>query len=184
MTVPLNALPYGLRDVKLTPRENDGTYGTMVDLNASRTLSWADSADFTDLRGDDTQLAERESGAGVNWDLEQGGISLEAYVVMAGGSVTTSGVAPDQIKTFSKLGTSSRPYFRIDGQAINDNGGDTKIVIYKAKATGDIGGEFSEGSFELTSASGRGYPEDAGTNIGKLYDLVQYETSAAIVQPA
>jgi hypothetical protein len=181
MALPANALPYGLRDVKLTPRNADGTYGTMVDLPAGRTLSWAEVEDFEELKGDDVVQAERGAGPTVNWSLEQGGISLEAYAVLAGGVVTTSGLTPNIVKTYSKSGLQSRPYFRIDGQAINDNGGDTHPVIYKCKATGDIGGEFSEGSFELTSASGRGYPDVENDN--ELYDLVQNETAAAITQP-
>ncbi len=180
MALADNALPYGLRDVKLTPIDDAGVLGTMVDLPASRTLSWAETEDFEQLRGDDIVQAERGNGAVVEWDLEQGGISLDAYAVMAGGLVTSTGTTPDEVKTFSKTGTDSRPYFRIDGQAINDNGGDTHVVIYKAKATGDIGGEFSDGSFLLTSASGSGYPNAAGD----LYDIVQNETAADITQPA
>jgi hypothetical protein len=174
-----NALPFGLRDVKLTPLAADGTPGTMVDLPASRTLSWTDTADFEELRGDDIVQAERENGATVEWDLEQGGISLDAYAVMAGGETTTSGVTPNVVTTYKKVAADRRPYFRIDGQVISDSGGDVHLVIYKAKATGDIGGEFTEGSFELTSASGRGYPDAAGD----LYDIVQNETETAIVQP-
>lgn len=174
-----NALPYGLRDVKLTPIDDAGALGTFVDLPAARTLSWTETEDFEQLRGDDVVQAERGNGAIVDWDLEQGGISLEAYAVLAGGEVVESGITPAAVRTYSKKGTDSRPYFRIDGQAINDNGGDTHVVIYKAKATGDIGGEFSDGSFLLTSASGSGYPNGAGD----LYDIVQNETAAAIVQP-
>lgn len=179
MALAANALPFGLRDVKLTPINASGAYGTFLDLPASRTLSWSDTADFEELRGDDVVQAERESGTSVDWDLEQGGISLEAYAAIAGGTVTSTGVTPNIKKTYAKDSDDSRPYFRIDGQIISDNGGDVHLVIYKAKATGDIGGEFSEGSFELTSASGRSYPNATG----KLYDIVHNETSAAIVQP-
>lgn len=179
MAIADNALPYGLRDVKLTPISDAGTIGTFVDLPASRTLSWTETEDFEELRGDDQVQAERGNGATVDWDLEQGGISLEAYAVLAGGAVAESGVSPNVVRTYSKTSSHSRPYFRIDGQAINDNGGDTHVVIYKAKATGDIGGEFSDGAFLLTSASGRGYPNTAG----KVYDIVQNETATAIVQP-
>lgn len=176
MALATNALPYGLRDVKISPIDSGGTVGTPVDLPAARTLSWSETEDFEELRGDDQVLAERGNGATLDWDLEQGGISLAAYAVIAGGTVTVSGVAPNEKRTYAKGSSNSRPYFKIEGQAINDNGGDTHVVIYKAKATGDIGGEFSDGSFLLTSASGRGYNDGAG----KLYDIVQNETAVAI----
>lgn len=180
--LPDNAHPYGIRDIKLTPRNADGTYGTMVDLPASRQLTWSDTEDFEQMRGDDVVQAERGAGPVVDWDLEQGGISLEAYAVIAGGAVVSSGVTPNLKKQYLKLGTDQRPYFRIDGQSINDNGGDTHLAIFKAKATGDIGGEFSDASFTLTSASGTGYTDIE--NGDELYEIVQNETAAAIVQPS
>lgn len=182
MSMAENQLPYGLRDVKLTPIENDGTYGTMVDLPASRTLTWNETVDTEELRGDDELQAERESAAVIEWDLEQGGISPDAYAVLAGGTVTEEGTGPTASRTYSKVGADRRPYFRIDGQAINDNGGDTHIVIFRAKATGNIGGSFTEGSFQLTSASGRGYSDP--NNGGQLYDIVGNNSETPIAQPS
>lgn len=182
MALPANTLPYGLRDIKLTPIASDtGAYGTMVDLPVARTMSWTEGEDFSQLRGDDGVAAERGSGPLLSGDLEQGGISLVAYAVMAGGTVTETGVSPNLVRTYRKKGTDARPYFRADGMAINDNGGDTKVVLYRLKATGDIGGEFADGAFMLTSLAFTGYPDPFHTN--NLYDIVASETSAAIIQP-
>lgn len=182
MALPAATLPYGCRDVKLTPYDpTTGAYGTMVDLPNSRTLTWTDSEDFTELRGDDRVVATRGSGPTLGFNLESGGISLAAYAVMSGGSVTETGVSPNIVRTYSKATTHSRPYFRIDGQSINDNGGDTKVVIYKAKLTGDIGGGFADTEFMLTSAEGAGLGDEFRSN--KLYDIIAAETQAAIVQP-
>lgn len=175
------ALPFGLRDVKLTPLgANGATPGTAVDLPVSRTLSFSEDEDFEDLRGDDTLVASHGSGPTVSWDLEAGGISLEAYAVMAGGTVTSSGTTPAQKKTYSKAITDGRPYFKIEGQSINDNGGDFHCVIYRAKATESLEGEMADGSFWLTAASGKGYGSLEATPLGKVYDFVQNETAVAI----
>ena len=183
MALPTYALPYGMRDIKLTPITANVaagiTYGTMVDLPASRTLSWSQSEDFEQLRGDDTVVAERGNGPLIEWELEGGGISLDAKAVLDGSVNTTSGVSPNAVKTNAMLGTTAKPYFRIDGMAINDNGGDTKVILYRCKATGGVEGEFSEGSFTLTSASGNGYPNADD----KLMDILHAETSTAIIQP-
>jgi hypothetical protein len=177
MAIATNALPFGLRDVKLFPLDALGeTPGTAVDLPASRTLSFSESEDFEELRGDDIVQASHGSGPTVDWSLESGGISLDAYKIIAGGSVASSGVTPNVVKTYSKAGTNARPYFQIKGQVISDSGGDVHAVIYKAKADGDIGGEFADGSFFLTGASGRGFPNAAD----KLYDFIQHETAIAI----
>lgn len=175
------ALPFGLRDVKLTPLGADGaTPGTAVDLPVSRTLSFSETEDFEELRGDDKVEASHGAGPIVEWDLEAGGISLEAYAVMAGGTVTSSGTTPAQVKTYTKKTIDARPYFKIQGQSINDNGGDFHCVIYRAKADGSLEGEMADGSFWLTSASGKGYGSLESGNLDKIYDFVHNETAVAI----
>jgi hypothetical protein len=172
-----NTLPFGLRDVKLKSINAAGALGTGVDLPVSRTFSFADTEDFEELRGDDQVVASHGSGPTVEWDLEGGGISLDAYAIMAGGSVTTTGTTPNQKKTYSKLITDARPYFFVEGQAISDSGGDFHTVVYYCKADGNLEGELGDGQFWLTSASGKGYANSAG----KVYDFVQNETVSAIV---
>ena len=173
-------LPYGLRDVKLYaityPAGVETVSSTGVDLPASRTLGFSDTEEFQELRGDDKVQASRGSGPVVEWSLEAGGIDLAAYAIMSGGSVTTSGVTPNTKKTYSKLGADSRPYFKIEGQSISDNGGDLHAVIYKCKADGSLEGEFTDGEFFVTSASGKGYPNATD----KSYDFVDNETVTAI----
>lgn len=181
MAIATKALPFGLRDVKLTPLGAGGdTPGTSVDLPASRTLSFSESEEFEELKGDDTTVASHGGGVTVEWSLESGGISLEAYAVMAGGSIVSSGTTPNVKKTYTKLETDARPYFKIEGQSINDNGGDFHCVIYRAKADGSLEGEMANGSFWLTSASGKGYGSLESGKEGRSYDFIHNETTTAI----
>lgn len=181
MAIGAYAQPFGLRDVKLTPLGADGsTPGTAVDLPAARTFSFAEAEDFEELRGDDEEVANHGSGPAVEWELESGGISLEAYAVMAGGTVTSSGVSPAVKKTYKKKTSQQRPYFKVEGQAISDNGGDFHGIVYKAKATESLEGELSDGSFFLTSAEGRGIGSTQAGNLGDLYDFIHNETAVAI----
>lgn len=176
------ALPFGLRDIKLTPLGTDGaTPGTPVDLPASRTLSFSDTEEFEELRGDDTVQASHGNGPVCEWELESGGISLEAYAVMAGGTVVSSGVTPNEVKTYRKSITDARPYFKIEGQSINDNGGDFHGIIYRAKADGSLEGTMEDSSFWLTSASGKGYGSlEAEDYEGAVYDFIHNETAVSI----
>jgi len=176
------ALPYGLRDVKLTPLSTDQTSraGGAVDLPVSRTLSFSITEDFSDLRGDDRLVASRGNGSVAEWDLEAGGISLEAYAVMDGGVVTQTGVTPNIVKRYRKLITDSRPYFVIEGQAINDNGGDFHGIVYRAKADGSLDGTMADGEFMLTAASGKGYASLEPAYLDVVYDFIQNETAVAI----
>lgn len=176
-----HALPFGLRDVKLTPITNLNTLGTPVDLPVSRKFSFSESEDFEKLEGDDIVAASVGSGPTSSWELESGGLPFEAYRVMAGGTITESGVTPSAKKVYSKLVTDRRPYFQTEGQAISDSGGDVHGVLYRCKADGDLEGEWSNGSFFLLSASGTAFGDTVGTSpTNKLYDFVQNETATAI----
>lgn len=173
------ALPFGLRQVRLTPITAAGVLvpAEAEFLPASRTFSFAESEEFEELDGDDRKIASHGAGPTVDWDLEGGGISLAVWKILSGGTVTESGIAPAAIRKFTKKTSDSRPYFQIDGRSISDNGGDFQGVVYRCKADGDLEIEFSNGSFMLTSASGKGY---GNILTEELYDFIQNETATPL----
>lgn len=177
------AYPFGLRDVKLTPITNPvtETLGSAKDLPASRTLSFTDAEEYVELRGDDKKILSRGMGSSVDWEIEAGGIDLDVYAIIAGGSLTNTGVTPNQIRKLAKKVTDQRPYFRAEGQALSDTGGDVHVVLYRCRATGDIEGEFADGQFYLTACSGEAFPSLNVATIDALYDIIQNESVTAIV---
>lgn len=178
-TVPL---PYGLRDVRITPYTDAGgsTLGTAVDFPYGRTFSFSAAEDFEELRGDDKVITTRGKGESVDWELEGGGVSFEAARAMYGGTITESGTTPNQIKRWRKLVTDVRPFFKVEGQAISDSGGDVHCILYKCRSTGELEGEFGDGAFFLTAASGVALPATAAGLTDVLYDFVQNETATVI----
>lgn len=173
------ALPYGLRDTKITPYTD--VAATTLDTTAldnpnARTMSFSEAEDFEELRGDDKVIAIRGKGASVEWEMEHGGISLDAYKNMAGGTVVTAGITPSVITTYTKKVTDQRPYFKSEGQAINDNGGDFHAVLYKCRASDSLEGELADGAFWLTSASGQSLPSLITGLEDVLYEFVINET--------
>jgi hypothetical protein len=177
MTAPVPiALPYGLRDVKIYPYLD--AQGTILasagyDLPHAQTFSFADSENFTDLRGDDEIAATHGNGAQVKWTLEAGGISLAVWAILTGGQIIETGAAPNRVITLRKCSDDTRPYFRVDGQIMSDSGGDVVGVIYRAKCNADIRGQFGDGRFFISQADGIGLPIP-GTRL--LYDIKQHET--------
>lgn len=183
MTAPMpTALPYGIRDCKLTPyTDSAGSVlgGTSIDLPYMQTFSFSETEEFQELRGDDKVITTRGQGSQVEWSLESGGISLKAWAVFTGGTVTESGTTPNRKVVLRKLATASRPYFRVEGQAISDSGGDLHTIVYRCRCNDSIEGEFADGEFFATSVSGLGLPLlDADFDL--LYDFVQNETAVAI----
>jgi hypothetical protein len=177
------ALPYGIRDIKLTAyRDAAATTlaSTNVDLPYARTLSWTETEDFEELRGDDTIVTTKGKGAELEWELEAGGLSIPALKVMDGGTVTESGTAPATKISYKKLTTDSKPFFKIEGQVISDSGGDMHLIMDRCRASGDFEGEFTDGEFFLTAGAGVALGSQIATRIGILYEFVQNETAVAL----
>lgn len=176
------AYPFGIRDVKITPITNLVTeaLGTPIDLPAIRTLSFTEAESYTELRGDDKVITSRGSGPGVAWELEAGGYKPVVVKAIFGGTLTETGTTPAQISKLQKKATDSRPFFRAEGQSMSDNGGDVHVVLYRCRATGDFEGNFSDGEWFLTGASGTAFPSQAVATLDALYDIIWNETITAI----
>lgn len=177
-----DALPYGLKDVKITPYADDG--GTVLgdtsyDLPNSQTFSFNETEEFQELRGDDHLVATHGNGAQVDWSLEAGGISLTIWALLTGGRLIQSGLTPNRVEIMRKRSSDARPYFRVDGQVISDSGGDIVARVYRAKCNGNIGGDFADGQFHVTSCNGVGLPlVDEANDL--LYDIIRHETKTSL----
>lgn len=177
-----DALPYGLRDVKITPYADDG--GTVLgsisyDLPNAQTFSFNETEEFQELRGDDRLVAIHGNGAQVDWSLEAGGVSLTIWAILSGGELISSGLSPNRVDIMRKRGSDVRPYFRVDGQIISDTGGDIVARVYRARCNDNIGGDFADGAFHITSAAGRGLPLVDDKN-DLLYDIIRHETKTTL----
>lgn len=177
-----NALPFGVRDVKVTPYTTAAatTLGTSTDYPNARTLSFSEAEDYEELRGDDAVKAIVGLGPACEWEMENGGVSIPAYKTMNGGTITTTGTTPAQVTTYNKKVTDIRPYFKAEGQSMSDSGGDFHVVLYKCRASGSMEGELADGSFWLTNASGAALPATLTGKVDFLYEFVLNETAVAI----
>jgi hypothetical protein len=143
-------------------------------------MTFTSAEAFTVLRGGDRASRSRGTGPGADWELEGGGLSMEAWACLDGGTVVTSGVTPAQVKTYSKTTDDSRPYFKAKGRSISDAGGDFVVVLYRCRATKDLKGELADGAWWVTAASGECFPSLEVGLENALYDFIQNETAAAL----
>jgi hypothetical protein len=174
-------LPFGLRDVKVFPIDEDGNVGSGVDLPAGQTFSFKEAETFEMLKGDDLTLASHGGGPTVSWELESGGISMAAYVVIIGGTISMSGTEPNLVQTYTKGALDQKPYFQVEGQAISDSGGDFHTVVYRCKADGGFDGSMANSKFWISKATGTGFGNvQAGGDL-MLYQFIQNETVTSIV---
>lgn len=171
--------PFGLRQVKIVPVNALGVEmeDEAVFLPASRTFGFAESEEFETLTGGDRTVASRGAGPTVGWELEGGGISLEAWKALSGGTITTTGTTPDRVTKFTKKTSDARPYFNVYGRALSESGGDFQMVVYRCIADGDLEATMEGGAFLLTAASGNGYGNES-TEL--LYDFLEHETATPL----
>lgn len=179
--MPLNntRLPYGLRDIKVATLDSAGVKGTLVDLPNAQTLEFTESTSSQVLRGDDQVVAQRVTIDTVEWSLDSGGISFEAYVVIAGGTITTTGTTPAVKKQWRRMGTDSYPDFYLEGQAMSESGGDHHQVFHRSKAT-QISGTLQDQEFWVSHAEGNAIATLTAANVGAVWDMVANETAVAI----
>ena len=182
MPLPI-AIPYGIRDIKVTAYDDaEGTdlSATSVDLPYARTLSWTETEDFEELRGDDQIITTKGKGPEVEWELEAGGLSLNALKVIDGGTTTESGTTPAIKIVYAKKVTESKPFFKIEGQVISDSGGDVHLVMDRCRASGDFEGEFTDGEFFLTACAGVALASRITGREGTIFEFIQNEEADAI----
>lgn len=182
MSTLVDSLAFGLRDIKFTPYADAGgnILGTVsYDLPNAQTLSFSETEDYTDLRGDDRLVATHGAGAQVDWSLEAGGVSLTIWAILSGGQRIVSGLTPNRIERMIKRSGDTRPYFRIDGQSLSDSGGDLHCRIYRAKCNGDLSGDLGDGNFQITNAAGVGLPLNDERN-DLLYEWIRHESKTTI----
>lgn len=191
MALSPTVIPYGMRQIQITKFTDASataySAGATVPLPYSQTLTFAEAEDFQEMRGDDQLVTVHGKGPVVNWELEAGGISLEAYAAFAGGQVTTGGVSPNTWKEYTKWTSDAtdstkftRPFVKLEGRAISDSGGDFHTVIFRARATDDLKGEMKDGEFWSTGTKGQGLGSFVPADLNKAYTFRQNETPVVI----
>lgn len=164
--------PFGLRQVRIV------VGGTYVDLPAAMTLKFKETTTSGTLRGNDKRIAIVSFADGAEWELEAGGISLEAYAKLTGRTVTTSGTTPSQKITLNGKAGDVFPYFKVYGKAMGPSADDTWVTIFNCKIDGDgLDGEFKDGAFFITKCKGTAI--DLGDGNG-VWTVTQNETAATL----
>jgi hypothetical protein len=162
--------PFSLNEVKLTNLANT----VQVDLPTPQVLSFSERVISEELAGGGKIAAVATQSIGVDWSLGGGGISLEAYALLTGRTVSSVGSTPNQTKTLTGDNPKSFPYIRIYGKSLGEGDDDVHCKIYKAKLTKAMEGRFEYGKFFITSCNGIGVADSSG----KAYEFVQNETAA------
>lgn len=188
MTFTAPAIPYGMRDIKITGYTTGETLGsTSTDLPNAQTMTWTESEDTDTLRGDDQVVVTRGQGIAVAWEMDSGGFQFDVVKLMFGHTLSDSGTTPAQKRVLRRKTDDQRPYFQAEGQSISESGGDFHGILYKCKTSGDFQHQLQDQSFLIYNPSGDAFGLAADRGAGAtlipartIYDVVQNETAVPI----
>lgn len=161
---------FGLREIKLV------VGATIVSLNAAQTMTFKERIKSGELSGNDKTLAVVARSDALEWELEEGGISMAAYALITGRTTALTGTGTAEILTLNADALTEFPYFKIYGKSVGDSGDDVHVKVYKAKLLGGLEGQFADGEFFVSKCNGVAI--DDGTN--GIYDIIHNETATAL----
>ncbi|MCX6786845.1 MAG: hypothetical protein NTU85_03490 [Candidatus Kaiserbacteria bacterium] len=147
-----------------------------ADLPVARTLKFGERLKSGELKGDDAIAAVVAFSEAVEWELEAGGISLEAYALLSGRTAVEAGTTPTWTYTLTGRSQASFPYVKIYGKALGAGIDDLHCRLLKCKVTGNVEGSLADGEFWVTKC--KGIAIDDGS-VG-IFQFVQNETATTL----
>ncbi len=161
---------YGLRQVALYNADGTGK----VTLPAALMMHVTPLLQSARFEADGRLVGASSFVAGAEWELEGGGISLEALAKLTGDAAATAGSTPNRTLTLSAAAGDAMPYIRIAGRAVAVDAGDVFCRLYRCKVEA-LEGTFRDWEFWVTYAQGVAVSD--GTRV---FEFVQQETAAAL----
>jgi hypothetical protein len=163
---------YGLADVKVTNLA--GT--TQVDLPNGQSLQFTERINNAEMKGDDALVSVVGFSEAVEWTLNAGGISLEAYALLTGRTASAAGTTPSRTVTLTGDAGQHFPYVKIYGKSVGDlSTDDIHCKLYKCKLTA-ISGTFGNDAFFVTAAGGVAITD----GVNGVFTFIQHETAATL----
>lgn len=161
--------PFGLRQIALY----DTAGANKVLMPAALMMHVTPLLETARFEADGHLVGAAAFVAGAEFEMEAGGISLEALAKLTGGTANQVGSTPNRTLTLSQDAGAQMPYLRIAGRAVND-AGDVICRLYRAKVEA-LEGTFRDGEFWVSYAKGV-----AVSNGSIVFEFVQEETAAAL----
>jgi len=141
-------MPVGMKQIKLKIGSE------VLELPAALTLKFKEKVVSGRGRGGDRLVALAAAPDGVEWEMEALGISLEAYALMTGLTVVSSGSTPSEVKTLASSDTNRYPYFDIYGKALGVGADDVHYHIINAKIMDGMDAPLQDAEFTKAAYKG------------------------------
>lgn len=162
--------PFGLRELKIT----DSNGANALALPVAMILHVTPRILATQFAAEGLVVGVQSALVALDWEMEAGGISLEAFAKLIGDTNASAGSAPNRTLTLSADVGVTFPTVRIYGRAMGEGSDDVHVKLWACTLT-NIEGTFRVGEFWVTSCAGVAISSASG-----LVDFVQHETAVAL----
>jgi hypothetical protein len=178
-----NTFVYGVKDCKISKLLTDAapgpTYDTPIDLPGIQEFGFKPSITEKKLKGDDKTIDIRTKTEEVEISFKNAKIALQALGVIFGGTYTSTGATPNQVKKLAVKGADTPDYFKIEAQVVevDEEAADLHFRAYKAKLSnvGELGAIMDD--YRVCSFTAKGIPCESDDSF---FEILENETETAI----
>ena len=183
MPLQHTSVVYDVNDFKVTLLLTDVTTaptytGTLTDIPGIASLSMEPNINANELKGDAMVIAKKGNTDKFTFSATYGRISLDGLVIFLGGTVTDTGVTPNQTAKWSIGGVNSLPYFKALAQILQAEVSAVNITAWKSQVTGGTLLDQSTDSFGQPTIDFECIP--CVSDPTKFVDITFAETAAAL----
>lgn len=164
-------IPFGMREIVI----RDEAGADPVALPKAILMAVSERIESAEFVAEGTVVDAVAFTSACDWELESGGISLEAWAKLTGRTATEFITSPPNRQKRIIIRGDSFPYLQIWGRSVGDGADDIYIKLHRCKLTG-IEGTLRQREFFITSCAGVAVPD---TN-GDIYTVTQRETGVPL----
>lgn len=114
------------------------TFGALKDLAAAAEMTMTfEQGDTRELRGDGGVIQSSTAKGSTKFTLRVGGIQPTAIADLFGLYTWQQGSSPNLKRVLRARDGASRPYFKLEGQSINNDQGDSHLIAWKCQVDGE-----------------------------------------------
>lgn len=115
------------------PAGGSATYGASVQLVGAKEFQLTGTINLKQLRGDNQLLAVDGTPGDLVLKIKHAKLNIDALAILEGGTVTDSGVSPNQVTTYDYFGGTNLTQFKLECQnvAVDTPGGDLHFILWK-----------------------------------------------------
>jgi hypothetical protein len=153
------------------------TYSAAVDLPEIQEVTMDfEEGDVRELRAEGTVVQRSVAAGSTVLTIRFAGFNLTAIKDLWGHTLVQTGTTPNEIGTLTGKPNASKPHFKLQVLAINNDGGSTRLTLYKVQMDGEAPSlGLQDGEWAEIEATATAYWTTATTVVNSVAQALKWE---------